>query len=1190
MSNVNKEESIFDEAIKIESASKRAAYLKSACKGDEEFLARVEALLKVHYEDKSFLDASVLSTDVTFDDSPLTEGPGTKIDRYKLLQQIGEGGFGVVYMAEQERPIRRRVALKIIKLGMDTKQVIARFEAERQALALMDHPNIAKVLDAGATDTGRPYFVMELVKGIPITEYCDKNNLDTRQRLELFIDVCKAVQHAHQKGIIHRDIKPTNVMITLHDGIPVPKVIDFGIAKATQQRLTEKTLFTEFKQFIGTPEYMSPEQAEMSGLDVDTRTDIYSLGVLLYELLTGTTPFGDRELRSAGFDEIRRIIREDEPPRPSTCLSTLGDSLDEVAKHRKSGPGQLRKIIRGELDWIVMMTLEKDRTRRYETANELARDIQRHLGDEPVVAGPPSAVYRMSKFVRRNRALVTGIAAVLIVLAVGIVVSAIFAVRESKAKSLAEQATKKETIARSVAEEARGIAEQAEKSAKKNSEELRRTLYVNRIQLANSKYDDGNISLVQELLEECPEDLRGWEWYRLNHIADQSIMTLRGHDEIVYSVALSPDGKRIVSGSRDKAVKVWDAQMGAEVMTLYGHESYVKSVAFSPDGKRIVSGSRDKAVKVWDAQTGAEVMTLYGHESGLRSVAFSPDGKRIVSGSNDQTIKVWDAATGRELMTLRGQDWIYSVTFSPDSKRIVSGGADKTIKLWDAETGAELMTIPGHDEGVNSIAFSSDGKRIVSSGDDASIKVWDASTGNELLTLQDHHWVNHAAFSPDGKRIVSGGYDSIIKIWDAETGDKLMTLRGHEAEISSVVFSPDGKRIISGSFDKTIKVWDASISHEVMTLSGHKTWVQSIAFSPNGKRIVSGSADATIKMWDAATGAEVMTLSGHEKNVGSVAFSPDGKRIVSGSSDKTIKIWDVETGANLKTFRGHENNVFCVEYSPDGKRIVSSSWDRTIKVWDAATGIEQMTLRKQEGGYGPVAFSPDGQCIASANGGGEIKVWDVITGAELMTLRGHDNWIHSVAFSPDGKRIVSGSYDTMVKVWDVATGAEVITLHGHRDAVLSVTFSPDGKRIISGSQDQTVKVWDAITGTELITIWGHVGYVSDVRFSPDGKALVSSSGDGTIKIWESATPVNGYETRKTAEAAREIVGELYTKQGLYQKVIDVLKADETLDEAVRKVALQIANSRLWEDAEKLKEENQESTSPEEVTGSESKGR
>jgi hypothetical protein len=718
------EKEIFFEALDKNTPEERAAFLDGACGRDPTRRARVEALLADHFQEDAFMQQPAVEGErPTIRESHISEAAGTVIGRYKLLQKIGEGGMGVVYMAEQEEPVRRRVALKIIKLGMDTQQVVARFEAERQALALMDHPNIAKVLDGGATDAGRPYFVMELVQGVPITEFCDKNRLPAEERIKLFILVCQAIQSAHQKGIIHRDIKPTNILVTLNAGMPVPMVIDFGVAKATQQKLTEKTVFTNYATMIGTPAYMSPEQAEMSRLDVDTRSDIYGLGVLLYELLTGTTPFPEKRLRSATYQEMQRIIMEEEPERPSTRLR----QASITASRPNSQLSTLNSALSTDLDWIVMKCLEKDRARRYETANGLAADLKRHLNNEPVVARPPSAAYRLQKAWRRNKLVFSAGVAVVLALVVGLSLAAIGwrQAREEKAESEHE-------------------------------------LYAAKMNLAQRAWEENDIDRLRELLKETQDSkYRGFEWYYWQPLTHLALKTLAGHLNIVWSVAFSPDGQRIVTGSWDQTAKVWDAATGLELRTLKGPSGYVYSVAFSPDGKRIVTGSSDNTPRVWDAASGNVLLTLVGHGGRTMSVAYSPDGKRIVTGSDDGTAKVWDAASGHELLTLEGTNkWVRSVAFSPDGKRIVTGSLDHTAKVWDAASGKELAILKGHGADVWSVAFSQNGQRIVTCSGDKTARVWDAASGTNLLTLKGYSgYVYSAAFSPDGKWIVVGCQD-----------------------------------------------------------------------------------------------------------------------------------------------------------------------------------------------------------------------------------------------------------------------------------------------------------------------------------------------------------------------------------------------------------------------------------------------
>ena len=515
-------ESLFAAALAL-SAADRSAFLDSACSGDHALRQRALALLQAHAEAAG--EGFMTGPSAPAAPAAPTEGPGTRIGPYKLLQQIGEGGMGVVYMAEQEQPVRRRVALKIIKPGMDSGQIIARFEAERQALAMMDHQNIARVLDAGATPSGRPYFVMELVHGVPITQFCDQKQLSPRQRLELFIPVCQAIQHAHQKGIIHRDIKPSNVLVTMYDDKPVPKVIDFGVAKAIEQRLTEKTLFTQFGAFIGTFEYMSPEQAELNAFGVDTRSDIYSLGVLLYELLTGSTPLDRTRLRQAALDEVIRLIREEEPPRPSVRLSSIGD-LPGIAAARHTEPGRLATLVQGELDWIVMRCLEKDRSRRYETASALAKDAERYLCDEPVEACPPSAIYRLRKFGRKHRGPLVAASLVFLALLGGMIGTMVGWVRATQSEER-ERSARLDTLNAMV-------------EADRERDEARRMAYVAGIGLAQRAWEENNVLRAIELLEEVPKrvtsgDLRGFEWHYLNRLYHSEKLTIWAHVQPIAS-------------------------------------------------------------------------------------------------------------------------------------------------------------------------------------------------------------------------------------------------------------------------------------------------------------------------------------------------------------------------------------------------------------------------------------------------------------------------------------------------------------------------------------------------------------------------------------------------------------------------------------------------------------------------------
>jgi WD40 repeat protein/serine/threonine protein kinase len=1119
-----REREIFLGALERSGPAERTAFLEAECRHDQALRRRVEELLHEQAEVGAFLETpaaagardstAVLGPGGTALIAVVTEKPGDNIGLYKLLQQIGEGGCGVVYMAEQERPVRRRVALKVIKLGMDTKSVIARFEAERQALAMMDHPNIAKVLDAGATETGRPYFVMELVRGIRITEYCDQNHLPTRERLMLFIKVCQAIQHAHQKGIIHRDIKPSNILVTLHDGVPVPKVIDFGIAKATEQRLTEKTLFTEFQSFIGTPVYMSPEQAEMSGLDIDTRSDIYALGVLLYELLVGRTPFDPETLLRAGLDECRRTIREEEPIRPSTRLATLvAADLTTTAQQRHTESLKLIHLLRGDLDWIAMKCLEKDRARRYATANDLAADIQRHLDSEPVEARPPSNLYRFQKFSRRHRGAFAAVAGIAATLVAGAAISAWQAVRATNAEHRALASQKQESHLRQQAELERARAEQQNAAARLNE-------YVADINLAQQSLSAGNLGRAFQLLNKhqpAPgeSDLRGFEWRYLWQLCQgDEHVSLPTRDGGVQSLAVSPDGEWLATASREgfrEKVNVWNIRSRSLVKSLPSRGGV--SVAFLPRHHALVTAGA--SVRVWRTADWSEEISL---PESTGPIAVSPDGARLATGSRDG-VRVWDTATWQHVRLLPNAYGV--MAFAPDGKSLVTD-SKAGLTVWPLQgTGAEIVLDDSTNVFVRSgpwlrndraLAFSPDGKWIVAPQNTLSergvfvINIWDAQTGRISEMPDDPEHIEHTgvisslAFSPDGQTLASASMDHSIRLWNFPKRERILTRQGHLSEVWTVAFTPDGRTLVSGAKDG-VKLWPIHDQPKDDSLPG--TW-QPLAISKDNRTLAALNRQGAVAFWNLATSeTEEQFQLGLPRFrfppssltiMSAVSISEDFKTVAHAFQDGSVKLWNPETH-ETNTLKVSDRPVELVVLSPDGGTLLTSGRGRNLRLWDLRNGMN--TVLATEGHRS--LFSRDGRTLASLSRGNTIELWDVASHSlrTNLTVDAQLGFESAVAFSADGRLLAVACSDDTIRLLEVATGRPIGTCTGHKQGVLSVAFAPDGKTLATAIDDSTLKFWNVATQQELLTVRRLGGALRGLVFSPDGRWLV---GGGSFSL------------------------------------------------------------------------------------------
>lgn len=1067
---------ILDELLES-SDSQRERILTNRCGADAGLRRDVEKLLVAAEKAADFMEISAVDSASRSLDLEATDNLiGRRVGKYRLLKLIGSGGMGKVFLASRiDKAFRKTVAVKLVSPFWNNDEMAHTFRRERQILAKLEHPNIARLLDGGATRDKVSFLVMEYVEGLPITEYCKNKCKTTNERLKIFLKVCEAVKFAHQNLIIHRDLKPNNILVTADGTV---KLLDFGVAKLLQPDLLEVSNSFTLGTNILTPNYASPEQ--LMGETITTASDVYSLGVLLYELLCGNRP---HDLKDKSLPEILRIISQEVPPKPS---ETRVDVREQVPNAALSASGlhsrtSARRALRGDLDNICLKALAKGRTERYQTVEELSADINRHLAMKPILARQPSTWYRVNKYVKRHRVGVAG-ATLIMILVLGWLTSAVW----------------QRNIARYQADQ-----------------NLRRA-YAADMNLGMQAYETANLTRLNEIVARYKNTAftSNWEYRFLQNLAKPKgqLLTIP-HPNEVWDVTFSPDNKTLATGCADGFARIYQVPEGKLITTTATREANIWRLRFSPDGRFLATVSGDSSstsVKVWNAATGAEMLSLVGHNGRVRGLDFSPDGRTIATGSRDGTIRVWSAVDGRELKRFvverASEPEVEDLHFTPDGKKLLAASKDTSSRLWDIASGRVLFKF---DKATSlAAAVSPDGKRYAFALAEPRIRVFNANPVKQVLEIARHEArINNLAFSPDGSMVASASSDRTVRFSDARTSAESLNLKTHLSEVWSVAFSRDGKLIATSGTDFRVFLFDATEllkgSSFAFPLNFGGGWS---AISPDRSKVVVRSTERstpTETLWDVTSRRKVAEFAPMESAT-TGSFSPDGAILATGDTAGTITLWESSTGAEILRFAAHDKVIVSVVFAAAGKQLISASRDKTVRIWNLENPVGFRELCRFNSEVSTLGISPDGRRVFVASLDATAKLIDFETGKVIAEIGKLRKPFLSVAFAPDGQAFAAGDADGAIQISQPTDGKLLATLTGNAGHLTALTYSADGLRLASASTEGVIRLWDTKTGDQVLAIRTGAPRTSFLAFTPDGNTLISHDTVGKVQLWEAA--------------------------------------------------------------------------------------